>query len=457
MEMIMLGIVAVVFLILLFAIILKYPKTSVELFFFLACILPSYFALELSGSLPLLTATRLLILLLLFYAVTHRNLPAFKRIVQVNRLKMILGVYFATRIIAELYFAPSLTSYVIKELFSIIFEQLMVVILISKIVTTEKMFNRCINCLVVGASVIFVVGIIQSLSGVNLAYFLNTVHRTMLQTNGFRLGFTRAEASFGHPVYFGEFCVLLMPIISYLYDYTGKKKYMIALCLDLVALVLSNARGAILPGAIILVVMIMRKSKKAKIRYVGIGVIGILSLILLSFLIPSLGEILKTIINSILNIFGANIDLGSNYGGNTSGLESRTSQLTGITWVIMNGAALFGFGPDAHMRGLVSYYFNSRWNNLQTIDVGYVGFFLCEGVIGTIGQLTLIWGLIIHAHKRANKRDIMDMNNAFFLCFFAYASLLLSAAGLNMTYWTIIGLYLAYNNIQSANKMEQVL
>lgn len=449
------GIIAIIGVVLLVT-IAKKPKLAVYMYFLLACILPAYFGIEVSESLPLLTVTRMLIILLGIYAVIHKKREGFWGIIQRQKVTSILSIYFVFRIGAELYFITKIPNYVIKELFTIVVEQFIVTYLITRIVNTEKMFYRCFKLFVYGSIVIMLVGIIQSLTGVNLAYYLNTVNRTMLQTNGFRLGFTRAEASFGHPVYFGEFCVLVMPFISYAYDTTKNRKYLIFLFIDIIALALSNSRGAILPGMIILVLMIARKTQKVKWRYIGAGIIGLLVVGFVSTIVPSIGNTLSTMFESILNVFGGNYDLGDLYGGNVNGLDSRTSQLTGITWTIMQGAALFGFGPDAHMRGFANYYFNNRWNNLQTIDVGYVGFFLCEGLIGTIGQMVLIFGLIFKAYKKSEWKNIYNLNNAFFYCFLAYAILLLSATGLGLTYWTIISMFITYNNIRERQEIINV-
>ena len=446
MENIFLALIALVAVMLLMIFIVKYPRMQVYLYFLFGCILPSYFAIEISDSLPLITGTRFLIILLMVYAFTHKKSSSLNIALRDQKLMVIICTYFICRIVAELTFLPTIPGNAIKELFVIVFEQFLVIYLIVRVVNNRTLFDKCLNLLAYGALLICIVGIIQSLTSINLAYYLNTVNRTMLQTSALRLGFTRAEASFGHPVYFGEFCVLMLPVFSYLYDYKKKNKYMCFLLIDIVALILSNSRGAILPGVIILLLMIIQKSRKVRWKYIAVFLCGAVGVIFMGILIPSAGETFGTIIKSILNIFGKSFELGD-YGGNVSGLESRTDQLSGILWVIMNGVTLFGFGPDAHMRGYVRYYFNGRWNKLETIDVGYVGFFLCEGLVGTIGQLVLIFGLIVKAYEFSRQDKINNANKMFLFIFLAYALLLLSATGLGIAYWTIIGLFIAYNNI----------
>lgn len=442
----LLNIIAIAIIVM--ALVQRYPIIILDLFFCFSCILPSYFGIELSASLPLITGTRLLILLLLIYVFLKRKRTNIVSVLKNEKVLIILVVYFSFRIIAEVYFLPSLAGYAIKELFSIIFEQLLVMVLIIEVITDMRIFFRCIHSLIMGATLIFCVGIIQTFTGINLAYYLNTVHRTMLQTNGLRLGLSRAEASFGHPVYFAEFCVLLIPLISYAFDVSKKKRYLFILALDIIALFLSNSRGALLPGVMIFIFLLISKKKSVKKKYNYFLVVSLFVMILIIFIVPSVGTLVDTVVKSILNIFGAGFDLGSDYGGNSEGLDSRASQISGIWWVVTNGALLFGLGPEAHMRGLVSYFFNNRWNNLRTIDVGYVGFFICEGLIGSIGQLALIFGMIYQSIKRRNRNEVMNANNSFCYCFIAYALLLLSATGLNIIYWVIIGLFLAYNNLK---------
>lgn len=58
-------------------------------------------------------------------------------------------------------------------------------------------------------------------------------------------------------------------------------------------------------------------------------------------------------------------------------------QLSGITWMLMHNA-IFGLGASCHTRGKLSYYINGAWSVRDTIDNGYVGYFVEEGLLGVI-------------------------------------------------------------------------
>lgn len=46
--------------------------------------------------------------------------------------------------------------------------------------------------------------------------------------------------------------------------------------------------------------------------------------------------------------------------------------------------AIFGLGASCHTRGKLSYYINGAWSVRDTIDNGYVGYFVEEGLLGGI-------------------------------------------------------------------------
>jgi hypothetical protein len=448
------SIFAIIF-VLVIPVFIKYPHLMIYVFFAFGCILPSYFGVEVSESLPILTGSRMLILLLAFYVIINKNKMPVGNIFKEQRINSIFWVYFLFRIIAECYHIVTVPSEVLKELFSIFFEELMLVYLIVKSVNTRLRFEKCLKIFIYGGVAVLMVGIFQSITGINLFSYLNRVNREMLDISGTRLGFVRANASFGHPVYFGQFCVLLLPLISFMYDNSRKTKYLCFLVIDIVALILSNSRGAIIPGIIIVIVMVLQKERNIRWRYTSRGIVGFVFFAMISLIVTPIGNTVFMIIKSILNTFGASFILDE-YGGNESGLDSRALQLSGISWIILNEAIWFGLGPNAHLRGLVSYFFLGRWQSLPTIDVGYIGFFLFEGIVGSIGYLTLIFGLPIRAYGKRNRNDVSNLNNTFFLCFLAYALLLMSAVGLKLTFWVLISLFISYNNVlcQEANERK---
>lgn len=47
----------------------------------------------------------------------------------------------------------------------------------------------------------------------------------MLMASTIRMGIMRAEAGFGHPVYYGVYCALMIPIAYFLFESSRKKDF----------------------------------------------------------------------------------------------------------------------------------------------------------------------------------------------------------------------------------------
>lgn len=134
-----------------------------------------------------------------------------------------------------------------------------------------------------------------------------------------------------------------------------------------------------------------------------------------------------------------------NFGGNSStGLSSRMIQLSGISWMLIHNA-VFGLGASCHTRGKLSYRINGIWQVRDTIDNGYVGYFVEEGLLGGIACFSLFYSLLKSSWKKATFKNSRNMNNSFFLCFVSYVAVMLSVADVSQLLWVIIALYITYN------------
>ena len=96
---------------------------------------------------------------------------------------------------------------------------------------------------------------------------------------------------------------------------------------------------------------------------------------------PTVSQQFTNIIKSIIIAFGDSGETIENFGGNSStGLSSRMIQLSGISWMLIHNA-VFGLGASCHTRGKLSYRINGVWQVRDTIDNGYVGYFVEEGLL----------------------------------------------------------------------------
>lgn len=89
--------------------------------------------------------------------------------------------------------------------------------------------------------------------------------------------------------------------------------------------------------------------------------------------------------------------------------------------------------------------FDCLWQVRDTIDNGYVGYFVEEGLLGGIACFSLFYSLLKSSWKKATFKNSRNMNNSFFLCFVSYVAVMLSVADVSQLLWVIIALYITYN------------
>lgn len=436
------------FLFIAIALLIALKGNKKYIMFFMAFypILPDYFAIELGGGLPLLKASRILLLILML-CIVLRN----KKIILMRRSLKNVGlywgmiIYFAARILANGYYATKLSAAVNTE-FTIIVEQLLLMVLIYQVISIEDDVYACVKNLVYASGVIALISIINVLIGSNLFYELSTISRKVLMTSTVRMGIVRAEATFGHPVYYAMYCALIVPLALYVWQNERKKLIPAGiLALNIIAALLTESRGTIVVLLALILVVLLVTDRKTRNKILGGGIAIAFGMLIVSVLAPSIAKQFSNIIKSVMIAFGDSNEVIENFGGNSStGLESRLIQLSGIVWMLMHNA-VFGLGASCHIRGTLSYYKNGRWFPRDTIDNGYVAYFVEEGLLGGLACFSLFYSLLKSSWKRTTFKNSKNLNNSFFLCFLSYVAVMLSVADVSQLLWVIIALYIIYN------------
>ena len=443
-------IVLLLFVLISTYIIIFKKKYALYYFFAVYPVLPDYFAIELGGGLPLLKASRILILLLLISSLIYNKGKVHLPIKRIRRMNMLIPLlmYFTGRILANAFYLLRLSESINTE-FSIIFEQLILLIVILQFIDGREQVLGCINAVVCGSGVVACVSIISVFIGQNIFYYLDNVSRSMLMAATTRMGIVRAEAGFGHPVYYGVYCALVIPLSYYLYENKKKNSYLVICILNIVALLLTESRGSIVALAFMIVIAIVRMNKIRRQKIIKIIIVTIVIVGMAFILIPNVANQISDIFKSLFAIMNTNIEI-DDFGGNSStGLDSRLIQFTGIYWTIM-GNAVFGLGASCHARGVLRYYKDTKgWFETTTIDNGFVGYFVQEGILGTIGFLALIFGAIKSSNKLSEKKDKSNANNVFVICFIVYFIEMYSVADASQMFWLTVILFLAYNIVDS--------
>lgn len=438
-------IILVVFILIAILIAAKGNKKFIIFFMAFYPILPDYFSIELGGGMPLLKASRILLLILLL-CVCFRNkkIKLIRKPLKAAGLYWPLIIYFAARILANGYYVSNLSAAINTE-FTVIVEQLLLLVLICQIIQDQEDVHLCVKTIVNASGVVAIISIINVLIGSNLFYNLNTVSRNVLMVSTVRMGIIRAEATFGHPVYYAMYCALIIPLALYVWQNEKNAWNSCVLGLNVIAAFLTESRGTIVVLLALFLVYVIIADKKTRNRILTAVCAIACVAVVVSFVVPTVAQQFSNIIKSVMIAFGDSSETIENFGGNSStGLESRMIQLSGITWMIMHNA-IFGLGASCHTRGKLSYYINGAWSVRDTIDNGYVGYFVEEGLLGGIACFSLFYSLLKSSWKKATFKDSRNMNNSFFLCFVSYVAVMLSVADVSQLLWVIIALYIIYN------------
>ncbi len=426
----------------------KFRDIVLSLFFIFYLIMPEYFALEISTTFPLITVSRCILILLLLCTI-------FKNNIRLN-IPSCMIVFLILICIVDLYHLSDNPTQSIKSLFSLLVEQFLLFIALYNLIRTKEMVIKSLKLLVLTSGVMSALGCFETISGINLFYYLNTITRDTLQASYMRMGVMRAETSFGHPVFYSVYLVCLFPFAVYFFQKTREKKYLVIIILNLIALVCTETRGAYLAFVIVLLSMgfyfrgaLKRIRAKSIITFILIVAIAI---VITFILVPQLFTYLRNLVSSTLASFGLNISVSANFGSNVEGVNSRLEQLTGLRWQWMHNAMLFGFGPSSHQYGKIAYFINGAWRVRGTIDIGYLGYILQYGILGGIGYAVFYITLWVKAVRRAK---LVRTDNLYktFVCFFvAYFALLLTSMGNFTLFWLFASLFLIYIKLDTSEE-----
>ena len=413
------------------------------LYLFIPCMLflPEYYGIEISSSLPLFTVTRLMYVVFFIYAFINR-----RRDFSINKLlssgNSLLISYFIIRIIANCYYI-FIYNQPIKTILSLIFEQALLLIAFYMLALTNKEQILLIKSIVMASTIMFVLGIFESLSFIRVFSCLNTVSRTMLNDYYVRLGLLRATASMGLANYYGNMCILISPFIFYLLRITKEKKYIAVLFLNILAIIHSGCRSDILFFAFIVAVQLLLYFKDNEalllfVRNVSIALVILLAWILvLSTINGKYKYYYEASGKAALNLIGFNFDLNEGaldnsmiFGDNIEGMYSRSFQFSAIEYTL-GVNPFFGLGSGCENRGDLQYLYNGTWRQGWGYDLGIVEIVCSEGLVGLLGYILLLVWYIISLIKLILKRKtpteklhlLCMLGIAYMLCLFSTANL----------------------------------
>ena len=451
--------------------------------------LPSYFALELGGGLPLLTASRVLLLVAAVgVLLRNRSIRALGKgllLTSHKGLMVCLFVYFALLLGVNASFLGK-TSEGIKQMFVTAVEEYGLVWILTMTLTSRKRVTDALKLLVAASGVLGILACVTVISDYNLFHLLNTAGRSELVVRAFyRYGMLRPTAGFHHAVYYGAFCAVMLPVEMYFVERTEKrwerKLYALCTAFTLAGLLLANSRGsqlafACVAGLIFVLRLVRKEIWKLLKTYLPVILVAALLVGIVFVCCPAGQYRIRQALEAKpdATVSTETTDPGdpsdptdptetteptqsaphmdTSFGENPDGLRSRLIQLSGIPYTL-GISPLTGLGPNAHMEGRVAYeYAAGKWAYLKTVDVNIVAIVCQYGLLGLLGFLALYGAVGITLLRKPYRGD--PLMHQLFLAFVCYLLCGLSVSSLDKWLWVFVGVTVSLVNILRKEQTE---
>lgn len=447
------------------------------LFFAFYITLPSFFAVDLHARIPLITASRALLVLLVFCTLWRKRSCFYKSTGRFKTLNLFLTedkllrwglcLYFVVLLAVNAAFVLQ-TSDAIKQIFVLLAEEYGLVWILCLLLDSRKKIIDALKCMVITAAAIGIFAGISVILEYNIFDILNTSSRDLVLRFFYRYGMLRPTCGFIHPVYYGAYCAVMLPLNMYFIDNakTKNERRLFGICaaLTLLGLVLANSRGSQLAFCLIAAFVFFKQLAKRDLKklfkaYLPVIAVTSVLLLLVIALSPMGRSHIQYWVKSLAHSQSAAPNLDKlhqdtpdisvpttpEFGENAGGLASRLDQLTGIRFTAER-SPLLGFGPNAFAKLLVAYmYYPGVWSHVATVDVNLVAIIGQYGLIGLVGFLSLYSSLGISFLRKKYRKD--SLMQYLFLSYSCYMLCLFSISFLDKWFWVLTGILLALVNV----------
>lgn len=432
-----------------------------------AGILPETFAIEFHEALPLLSGSRILILLV----------SAFAAIDMWKQRKLFLPrsllVYLVVNIVISLVNLRFGTDD-IRRIFLLIFERGLFMIAIASLIKSKEEFHLCVDFFILGSVAVAIIGMVQTVFDYDIASVLQLVEERSATTLTHRMGLTRAYGTF-NAISYGCYCCFSILIALYKLYNTNRQRYTLAFSLNTVALILTFSRSAWLALiAVLALLFLVQGLRFIKKLLPSVACILAILLLLQCFqprLYLALSETCKTTVNTALSLFlpessedpdneepDLGFDISDEFGLNAEApAYSRLVQLSSLEYMFKEGHGLFGYGYNAFMKGKLHYnYGDWGWITATTLDVGFLFVATESGMLGLLCLLGLLGYFAVVALRKKEKRESFTFYRLILFMIPLYCLLNFMAAFLYaIAIWQLFGLYYAYRKLDKAQLLTE--
>lgn len=403
-------------------------------FIFLYPLIPSYFAFDLGGSLPLLTVSRLLfIYVVLFDFIFNRD--KFRKIKEMNLDKEIKILSFSVAFLVLNYMLNYFTypnGESIKILSSFFLEGVLLGVYVFFRAGNRGDVEKAVKCFLFAAFFIGLTGIVEFLLKVNLFSYLDIVKssRQLFTSDVYsRLGESRIEGPFGHPLAYCNYLLMAIPMGIYEWQISKEIKvktgYFGLTLVLLVNFLLTLSRGpmlALIAGLLVFFAFTDTRSKQI-LFMLGTALAGLLLVGMAARAVP---WFIRNFFQSLLDsVFMKNTANG--FGDDSNASEYRLYLFNLAKKLVTDKYIWFGRGISFFRLNAVYDWVPGRSTihetRITSVDNFYILKYIEMGLTGVISTLMLIFSLIYSCIAGLAK----SLKKEFNLCFlFIYVSYFIS-------------------------------
>ena len=447
----------------------RQKKWYLYLLFAFVGVLPEQVSIRVYEGIPLLSATRVLILLLLGFWIYDKWKT--KKFHFPKSLVAFLAINVIISVVNLRYGMDD-----IRRIFLLVFERALLVVMVMDMIHDREELLRCIDFSIMGCAALAVIGIVQTVFDYDIASALQLTETITSTHISPRMGLVRAFSTY-NAISYGGYCAFMALLILYRLYNTKSIWHSAAFALNFVALICTFSRSAWLClAAVLLLPLALYRTKLIRRLLPAIAMILAL-LVLLCCIQPKLFsafvETGKSSINTLLNAIPDSVisqifpnmkqgfALDKDFGLNaTDPAYSRNAQWTAVQYMAQEGDLLFGYGYNALLHGRIHFFFDrwaAQWQPTTFVDVGLVALIAESGLIGAISYLGLLGYMLVYAFRKRSKEEKFDFYRVvmFIVPFYLLMNILASFLHMEVL-WLFIGLFYAYRKLDANHSCDTI-
>lgn len=423
----------------------KKKKWYLNLFYAFYPILPDSFAIEISKQLPLLSAKRIIILLLIVIWI-YKTMGKIKL---KGMIPVMIYVFFETFVSCVNF---RYGSGEVNRLFILVFETFIPFLMVNEFVKNENEIKDCLDFLLMASAAVFLISMLQVFANYDVTTVLSIVDGRVDTSLTQRMGVERARGFF-NAISYGGYCSFLVIIALYRFLDNRKSKYLIYALCNFGGLILSMSRSSLVPLVVILIVIFLKEYNKLLVPIIKMSGFVVLSVIILLFIKPDITIVIFNLINSMLNTLGFNVNVSSAFGANANASVSRLMQYSLFNDFFKNGGWIFGRGYNAFKNGMLYYYYPmwGKWAVATMLDIGVVAEFASSGLIGlcTLTVFIICMFKPVKSFVHEKKYDISYLMK-YEIALYLILAFVTSCMKIDV-FWLLLMLYIPFQRIATQN------